>query len=344
MINIKKSFFAIVAATMLVLTGVGCAKEESSSKLDNSSAISSSSADKSDDSSDRASDKDFQEYKFTDSLGNEIVLEQRPETVVSLEGSYSEIWLLAGGELAGVTEDVISERNFLNEGDAKVIGSLTSVDVEQVIELAPDLVIVSSEQPAHEKVAKQLEDAGLTVAYFKVNFFDEYLSMLKICTDITGREDLYQTNGLDVQKQIDEVIAKVNDVEDKPSILFLRAFTKKAPAKKSDNMTGKMLADLGADNIAERHDSLLGDLNIEEVVSEDPDFIFVTTLGDQETVLNALDKRTNNDPAWNNLSAIKNDNYYVLPKDLFHYKPNARWGESYEYLAKILYPEVFEAE
>ena len=34
----------------------------------------------------------------------------------------------------------------------------------------------------------------------------------------------------------------------------------------------------------------------------------------------------------------------VLPKDLFHYKPNNRWGESYQYLGEILYPELFHEE
>ena len=46
-------------------------------------------------------------------------------------------------------------------------------------------------------------------------------------------------------------------------------------------------------------------------------------------------------PAWNGLSAMRTERYYVLPKDLFHNKPNNRWDESYEYLAKILWPEVF---
>ena len=32
--------------------------------------------------------------------------------------------------------------------------------------------------------------------------------------------------------------------------------------------------------------------------------------------------------------------YVILPGELFHYKPNKRWGESYEYLADILYPEI----
>ena len=44
-------------------------------------------------------------------------------------------------------------------------------------------------------------------------------------------------------------------------------------------------------------------------------------------------------PAWSGLSAVKNGRYLLLPRDLFHYKPNARWGESYAYLANILYPD-----
>ena len=37
----------------------------------------------------------------------------------------------------------------------------------------------------------------------------------------------------------------------------------------------------------------------------------------------------------------RKENRELLPKDLFHYKPNERWDESYEYLARILYPSVF---
>ena len=45
-------------------------------------------------------------------------------------------------------------------------------------------------------------------------------------------------------------------------------------------------------------------------------------------------------PAWAGLTAVANDHYVVLPKELFHYKPNARWGESYAYLAEILYSDL----
>jgi iron complex transport system substrate-binding protein len=34
---------------------------------------------------------------------------------------------------------------------------------------------------------------------------------------------------------------------------------------------------------------------------------------------------------------VQNGRYTVLPKDLFHYKPNERWGESYAYLYEIIF-------
>ena len=43
------------------------------------------------------------------------------------------------------------------------------------------------------------------------------------------------------------------------------------------------------------------------------------------------------------LSAVQEGRVYVLPRELFHYKPNARWAEAYEYLLAILYPDVYAA-
>ena len=48
-------------------------------------------------------------YSFADDLGNKIDLSEKPEKVVSLLGSYSEMWLLAGGNLIATTEDAVSE-------------------------------------------------------------------------------------------------------------------------------------------------------------------------------------------------------------------------------------------
>ena len=105
-------------------------------------------------------------------------------------------------------------------------------------------------------------------------------------------------------------------------------------------MIGTMLQALGCRNIADSEDSLLDNLSMEVIIREDPDFIFVTTLGaSTEAAEKILAEGIQSNPAWKDLSAVKNGRFIWLPKNLFHYKPNHRWGESYEILADILYGE-----
>ncbi|MBC8531721.1 ABC transporter substrate-binding protein [Gehongia tenuis] len=275
-------------------------------------------------------------HTFTDDLDREVRLNGMPKKVVALMGSYAETWLLAGGALAGTTSDAVDERKLDLGEDVQIVGTVKEPNLEQVLALSPDFVILSADIQGHVKAGETLEAAGIPHAYFKVELFSDYLSMLQRLTGITGREDLYESNGLAVQRQIDEVLAGRPD--ERPTVLFIRAFSTGAKAKGDDNMTGAMLKDLGADNIAARHASLLEEISMEEIIAEDPDFILVTTMGGTEEALAALKESVQQNPAWNELSAVKNDRYIVLPKDLFHYKPNARWGEAYEELAKILYP------
>ncbi|NLM43559.1 MAG: ABC transporter substrate-binding protein [Clostridiales bacterium] len=281
-------------------------------------------------------------YTFTDSLGNSVVLEEKPERVVSLVGSYAETWILAGGEVIGATDDVIKENRLEVPDEIRIVGTVKDPNVEEILSLSPDLVLLSPDIENHLKITEILEEANIAHAYFKVEYFEDYLNMLDICTDITGNKDLYEQNGLKVKEGIEDILSNVKkDNPNKPTVLFVRAFSSGAKAKKDDNLTCKMLEDLGTVNIANKHPSLLEELSFEEIIVEDPDYIFVTTMGNTEKAIEALKNGIEKNPAWSNLTAVKNDRYIILPKELFHYKPNAKWGESYRYLAEIIYPEIF---
>ena len=280
-------------------------------------------------------------YSFTDSLKNTVNLKDKPQRVVSLVGSYAETWILAGGNLKGVTNDVINERKMDLPEETKIVGTIKEPNIEEIIDLSPDFVLLSPDIESHVRISETLKKSDIPFAFFKVEHFEDYLDMLKICTDITGNKELYEKNGLAVQKQIDDVLAKIDKMNN-PDILFIRAFSSGAKAKHDDNMACKILNDLGTVNIASRHDSLLEDLSMEVIIQEDPDYIFVVTMGDSEKALKALKDGIEKNPAWSDLSAVKNNRFIVLPKELFHYKPNAKWGDSYEYIAEILYPDKFE--
>ena len=280
-------------------------------------------------------------YSTIDSLNNRVNLKDKPQRVVSLVGSYAETWILAGGNLIGVTDDVISDRKMDLPSGINIVGTIKEPNIEEIIALSPDFVLLSPDIESHIKISETLKISNISFAFFKVEHFEEYLNMLKVCTDITGNKELYKKNGLAVKKQIADILAKI-DEKNNPEILFMRAFSSGAKAKNDDNMACRILNDLGSVNIASKHKSLLEDLSMEKIIEEDPDYIFVVTMGDSEEALRTLKDGIQKNPAWSDLSAVKNDRYIVLPKELFHYKPNARWGESYEYIAKILYPDEFK--
>ncbi|HHX54826.1 MAG TPA: ABC transporter substrate-binding protein, partial [Clostridiales bacterium] len=85
-------------------------------------------------------EKDIVDEVITDALGNKVVLKDKPERVVSLVGSYAEIWTLAGGNLVGVTDDVEKENRMEITDDIKVVGTIKEPNVEEVLALNPDFV------------------------------------------------------------------------------------------------------------------------------------------------------------------------------------------------------------
>ena len=284
------------------------------------------------------------EVSITDSNGTQITLDTSAPRVVAAYGSFAEAWLLAGGELCGVTQDALEQRDLGLPEDIAVVGTVKEPNAEEIIALEPDLVLLASDITAQADIRDVLENAGLACAFFQVDTFADYAFMMEQLCAITGREDLYEENVTQVGQQIEEAQANAALSSTRPNVLLIRAFSTGIKAKTDDELAGAILKDLGAHNIADDHPSMLEDLSLEEVIAADPDYIFVTTMGDEQKALDYLNGLIQQNPAWSELSAVKEDRYIVLPKDLFHYKPNNRWGESYQYLGEILYPQLFHEE
>ena len=262
---------------------------------------------------------------------------QSPQRVVCLYGSYAEAWLLSGGTLVGVTDDAISERGM--SCDAQIIGTTKSPNLELILSLDPDLVILSADIAAQVAAAETLSAAGIPCAAFRVDTVQEYAQMMDAFTQLTGRRDLYDAQIPPMLAEIDAIIEKAR-AQDAPSVLLLRAYSTGVKAKGADNLAGVMLRDLGCDNLAERVPSMLEELTLESIVAADPDCIFISIMGsDEDAALAALDASWGQNPAWQALRAVSGERVHVLPKALFHYKPNARWGESYAYLYDLLFGE-----
>lgn len=279
---------------------------------------------------------------FTDSAGNEIILNKKPEKVAVLFSSFADIWVSAGGRV-DITVGESVERGFADEGAVLVDKSAghTTIDTETLISASPDLVIGTADYESNVDACRLCRDAGIPAALFRVESLEDYLSMLKILCEITECGENYVKYGEEVKKEAEKIISSVPEREKQPRVLFVRAGSgaRSTKAKTAeDNFVCRMLKELKTENIAEKAEILLDGLSLEEIVSADPDLIFVSFMGKEAESRAYFDSLISQE-GWRSLTAVKEGRVVYLPKELFHFKPNSRWGEAYKTLYDELYGE-----
>ena len=219
-------------------------------------------------------------------------------TVVAVSKSIGDLWLLSGGELAGMTEDGMDLEGISE--NTEVIGTVTNPSLEAIAALSPDMVLLSGELPTHKKLAEELESRGISPRMISVNSFSDYDGVIKEFTEMTGREDCYKKNVTDVKERIDQILQSASEKElKKGTYLALRVSATKNKALKDDYFACE---------------------------------IFNAFAEAQESFAEAFSGK----PVWQELAAVRNGCVYMLPKDYFQYKPNARWDEAYQYVMELL--------
>lgn len=276
---------------------------------------------------------------LTDDLGRSVTIERQPQRVAALIGSFADIWCLAGGAdtLAAAADDTFRKFDLPIPAETINLGATKDISLEKLLAAQPQLVIAScstAEQVALEPVLSQM---GLNTVYFDVDSFEDYLRMLRVCTQITGCDENYARYGEDVQAQVDAAHARADG--SRPTVLYVRATGSSCRVKGSEgSVLGEMLAAMDCENIADSEESLLENLSIEAILRADPDFIFVVEQSaDPDAAKAVLEKTLFSNPAWQTLTAVREGRVHVMDGSLFNLKPNSRWGEAYEQLAEILY-------
>ena len=276
-------------------------------------------------------------FTFTDSEGEIVELSHKPQKTAVLFSSLAECWIEAGGEVY-VTVGESVERGLVKEETELVDkGAGKTVDTEKLISLEPDFVICSADIASHRDVASALKKAKIPVAMLRMDTFEDYLTILRTLTKITGKTENYEQFGENAKSEIEQIISG-GKRENNPKILFVRSGSSysSAKAKKADdNFAAKILEDLGCVNIADKAETLLDNLSAEVILKENPQYIFVSVMGDYDNskayMQELLAKKE-----YASLDAVKNGRVHFLPKELFQYKPCGRWAESYRYISSIL--------
>jgi len=252
-----------------------------------------------------------------------VAYAKAPKSVVALSKSVAELWTLSGGKLSGTTDDALG---ILGAEEAISVGTLTTASLESILSVNPDLVILTLDIPLHKSLNANLNNLGIKTYVVDIKSFNDYKRVMNDFTKITGRKDLYKIKVTDVEEKIKNIITEQNG-KISGTYYFVRVSTAKNKVLKN-HFGNEIFTNLGLKPIVD-DDSLLDELSVEDLLSKDPEYIFVVYQGNEKKALESFKQAYESNPVWKELKAVKNSNVFILSKELFNYKPNDKWADAY---------------
>ncbi len=271
----------------------------------------------------------------TDALGRSVTISARPQRIVSLAPSVTEILFAigAGPQMVGRTK----YDNYPAEA-AKLpdIGGYTvkTISVEAIVNLKPDLVIAGTK--SQKDVVDALSKVGIPVYTVAPATITEIEDGIMVIGEITGNANGAQTVVADMKTRIAAVTAKTDTIPaEKQTRVFYEAFAEPLTTTSDSTFIGELLKFAGAKNIFGNLDAQYPQVSVEQIVAQDPQAI----LAPSSAALTVEKIRAQ--PGWEKITAVKNGAVYTVDGDMVS-RAGPRVVNALESIAQQLYPNLFK--
>lgn len=276
---------------------------------------------------------------ITDAAGRTVALDAEPKRVVALNPSYLGMIDSVGGSIVGrATSKLVTVPESMRE--APEIGFVYNINMESLVGLKPDLVLAGKNQ--HEKFVPLLESNNIKVIELDAKTYTEVQDTVRLLGKIYGTFDKAEQECALLNSEIKAVTDKLP--KEKKKIVIMHATASSVTTEGSRSIAGCVSDILGFENVAAK--ALQGKsektpYSMEALVEQNPEIIFITSMGKADEIENRLRSDFKNNPAWASLQAVQNGKVYVLPENLFLLNPGLEYPKAVEYMARQVYPEVF---
>ncbi|MDE0583313.1 ABC transporter substrate-binding protein [Planococcus sp. A6] len=270
-----------------------------------------------------------------DAVGEEIVIEEEPDAIVSLVPSNTEIayGLGLGDKMVGLSDyDNYPEET---EEVEKIGGQ--EFNVEKIISLQPDIVLAhESGLGVGEGGLQQLREAGISVLVVDsaINFEEVYETMATI-GQATGAIEEAEMMVDEMKQEVGEIEELAASVEESKSVFIEVSGPPEIYTAGSGTFMDEMLSIINAENVADDFEGWVS-LDPEAIIEKDPDVI-LTTYGYYNA--EAIDQVLSRD-GFGGITAIENEAVYDVESDLVS-RTGPRLTEGLMEMAEAVYPEVF---
>jgi iron complex transport system substrate-binding protein len=268
---------------------------------------------------------------LVDDEGNTVTLPARPARIVSLTPATTETLFALG---AG--DRVVADTDF-DDYPAQVkqlphVASFSSVDVEKIVSLRPDLVLAGGNGfNAPDAIAK-LRELGVPVLVVYAKDVAGVLSDIRLVGTAAGEAAAADSMTSDMRSRIDAIAAAVAPL-DHPRTFYELDATKEIYGPADDSFVAEMVKLAGGDPITTGSASVFS-IPLEKLVAADPQVI---VLGDANYGTTPKDVAAR--PGWSGMTAVKSG--AVRPvDDTVVTRPGPRLVEGLVALERAIHPEA----
>ncbi len=279
-----------------------------------------------------------------DSSGEEVTIPKKPQRAIVVHTSMLDLWYMSGGKAVGRPES----KNLINvpeeAKDIEIIGHVTAPNTEKVLSLQPDLVVLRAGMDKHMALKEVLDQSNIPTILLGYENYSDFENILDLFASINNDKNVIENIVPDIKENVSRILNKCPQ-NNHPKVLVLFASSRSVSCETPEAHVGKMVELLGGKNIVAdfpTQGKTRIQFSMEKIIEKDPDIILIATMGSMENIKKRMKEDIESNQAWAGLRAVKEERVHYLPSEFFLYKPNTKYPEAFEYLAKLLYPEVFK--
>ena len=272
----------------------------------------------------------------TDDEGTSVELAAAPKRIVSLTPATSEILFALG---AGDTVVATDESTDYPDQAAALpdVATFSTVDVEKVVALEPDLVVAGGLGFTPADAVKRLRDLKIPVVVIYAPSVDGVLKDIELLGTATGTSDEAAALTSAMRADMDAVGSAVAGKSPKPRVFYDVGYddtTGAIYAPADDSFLAEMVTKAGGDVITSG-DPNTYEIPLEKLIEKDPQLIVLGTNPFYSPAPDAVANRR----GWDALTAVRNGDIRPV-RDIEITRPGPRLPIGLRALAAAIWPDV----
>lgn len=275
-----------------------------------------------------------------DDMGNSIILTTKPNRIVVTSSSFLEPLHSVGVDIVGCPESKNKTPSWAKE--IPTIGHVYQIDVERLLACNPELVIIN--KGMNEKILDILDKNGIKALVIQMKTYDEVKHALKIFSALSGNVEQGENLTKKMDDEIQDIVNKLP--KEKKKVAIIHSTAQGLSLQTDDSIAGNIIKMFGWENIASGVSSeKSGDsvaYSMETLTEQNPEIIFITSMGNLDEIKSNMEQLITSNEAWQSVNAIKNNQFYYLPQDMFLLSPGLDYPKAIKTMAQLIYPDIFK--